>query len=93
MSLGDNIVETLECRVLTRKCIKSNRSIWVGNIEYLICVGMSAGKWSSYFGPHCCADTVDCKSIQDAAFESSPHSEGMTHYGYYEFHNYVIQKK
>lgn len=31
--------------------------------RWLICTGMSAGRWTSNFGVHCFADTSDCKGI------------------------------
>ena len=37
--------------------------------QYCIANGTHAGRWTRFFGPHCLADSRDCKSILEAQAE------------------------
>lgn len=46
----------MKCLVLKRKEYVADE---VGGWRYLIANGMSMGRWTSHFGVHCLADTLD----------------------------------
>lgn len=35
--------------------------------------GMNSGRWTRFFGPHCIADTVDCRKIAENIRETCGH--------------------
>jgi len=89
------LVKELHCRVLSRRCIQAGQTqrYMLSAIEYLVCNGMMAGRWTMYFGPHCCADSNDCKLIQDAQYHTDTvvTANGNV-WGQCEFHKYIIRK-
>ncbi len=40
--------------------------------EWLIASGMNMGRWTRYFGVHCLADSIDCKSFVKNIHEQNP---------------------
>ena len=56
-----------ECHILRREVEFGSLDKTI--TEYCIANGMNAGRWTSQFGPHCLADSVDCKLILTAQAE------------------------
>ena len=56
-----------ECHILRREVEFGSFGKTV--TEYCIANGANASRWTTFFGPHCLADSKDCKSILAAQAE------------------------
>jgi hypothetical protein len=43
--------------------------------EWMLCTGMSMGRWTSWFGPWCLAGDLDARKFVEAHHEMNPKTE------------------